>query len=612
VVFGFPFGRMLAGEVDNPAPTVGRGFVSSLRTDKSGEIAAIQIDGALNPGNSGGPIMDLQGRLVGIATATVPGAQIGLAVPAATLKWLLKGQLASAHAKIVRGTATETEVLFTAMLADVVNEIAEVSILYMPMPDDFDGVEANAETHSFERIGDAAEEVKLTKEKSGSHDGTLKLQGEEGKPVTFLMQPKITHTDGTVRYLSPTEVPVGFGKDRRLSSVEFGKPKGNEAAANKVEKKEGDWIGGLKEIPPDERQRGVRPGQRDDKRPLLEKDRSLLGAGIEAGDVTFYPIQLPASELIPNLCWSADGTSLYVGFKAGLILRLSADDFKVKAVKDLQQQCDWIGVSKRGLCVAAAVDQDLVVLDSEDLRERARAAVARPHRFASAPASDLVFVISGDSSQSLTPVDLRSERALRAFTTVELKQRFEHRLKKHPAGVTLSEFRFPAMTPDGKYLFCCGFECLHRFEIDRKSLVYDQMGPRIGQNAQRIDISSDSKYIAMPSGGGNYTGMEGHPKAGSYSTFIYSVNDLTVPVSFIPSGPYPRCLGFDPTAGLIYGQNHDSALIVFQPDGARQKEFTLESSTRNRPDPKQMLVHPQGRSLVIYCSNALFFVQFRK
>lgn len=67
-------------------PTVTSGVVSSLhRNIRLGDgdgLPVIQTDAAVNPGNSGGPLVDLQGRIIALNAATIPYAEgIGFAVP---------------------------------------------------------------------------------------------------------------------------------------------------------------------------------------------------------------------------------------------------------------------------------------------------------------------------------------------------------------------------------------------------------------------------------------------------------------------------------------------------------------------------------------------------
>ncbi|MBL0726228.1 S1C family serine protease [Piscinibacter sp. HJYY11] len=84
LVLGCPFGT---------SPTTTIGIVSALpgAVLEPPELARrLQLNAAVNPGNSGGPVVDLHGQVIGVANATVPGGYgLGFAVPAPELQALL-------------------------------------------------------------------------------------------------------------------------------------------------------------------------------------------------------------------------------------------------------------------------------------------------------------------------------------------------------------------------------------------------------------------------------------------------------------------------------------------------------------------------------------------
>jgi serine protease Do len=64
------------GEVLGDSVSVTRGIVSSKRTHNG--LKYLQTDAAANPGNSGGPLLNSRGEVVGIVTLRVNLTEIGI------------------------------------------------------------------------------------------------------------------------------------------------------------------------------------------------------------------------------------------------------------------------------------------------------------------------------------------------------------------------------------------------------------------------------------------------------------------------------------------------------------------------------------------------------
>jgi S1-C subfamily serine protease len=130
-IFGFPFGTALATNKGNPAVTVSKGSVSSIRLNEFGELSVVQIDGDLNPGNSGGPVVDGEGRLVGVSVAKVRGTNIGMAVPTPALARLLAGRVGGATVATRSINNGPPEAVVEARLLDPLQKIQTISVHYV-------------------------------------------------------------------------------------------------------------------------------------------------------------------------------------------------------------------------------------------------------------------------------------------------------------------------------------------------------------------------------------------------------------------------------------------------------------------------------------------------
>ena len=95
---GFPFGRTLdigRDTLDSIVPeiTTTVGTISALRANNAGERRFLQIDGNVNPGSSGGPIVNKDGFVVGVVVARLRDAtNIAFAIPINQAKSLIESR----------------------------------------------------------------------------------------------------------------------------------------------------------------------------------------------------------------------------------------------------------------------------------------------------------------------------------------------------------------------------------------------------------------------------------------------------------------------------------------------------------------------------------------
>ncbi len=112
--FGFPFGDAFAvADAKYPTVSVSTGKVTALRKTKDDKLLAIQVDASLNPGNSGGPLLDSRGMVVGVAVAAVPGAALNLALPAELVEELSSFPILSMPSMLPSVAADELDKPYT-------------------------------------------------------------------------------------------------------------------------------------------------------------------------------------------------------------------------------------------------------------------------------------------------------------------------------------------------------------------------------------------------------------------------------------------------------------------------------------------------------------------
>ena len=212
-VFGFPFGQQLGKEI-----TVSKSSVSSLR--KIGEsVMSVQLDGGLNPGNSGGPVVDGLGNVIGVAVSGVRGTAIGNAIPAEFVSRFLNGRIVGSSVEVPHKDGDKVMLGITFELIDPLGRLKNVEFqLWAGNPGPVRPASALEPTP---QPGDSDKKrYRMPYEKQSSVTLSVPLPMAGNKQIYYL-QPIITNGTGETRWVTATTIQPKPPLDRRPLTLKY-------------------------------------------------------------------------------------------------------------------------------------------------------------------------------------------------------------------------------------------------------------------------------------------------------------------------------------------------------------------------------------------------------
>jgi S1-C subfamily serine protease len=210
---GFPFGGMLnsssASHQSNPTVTTPFGHISRRILDKDGQLELFQVDGSLQPGNSGGPIVEEKtGKLIGLAVAKLGSVDtIGLVIPADELRRVIAGRVGALDLTLKTLDQNNAKIEIKAQIVDPKGSVKDVMIHAAPAsagtisPNSDGSYPPLPNTKSFELQRDP--KLALA---SGNFELTLSGQGAAARKI--LVQTAHRDTRGKLVYSKPREIEL--------------------------------------------------------------------------------------------------------------------------------------------------------------------------------------------------------------------------------------------------------------------------------------------------------------------------------------------------------------------------------------------------------------------
>ncbi len=582
MVAGFPLGNLTGlGLRSNPEPTLTTATVSSLRHNAHGALETVQLDGDLNPGNSGGPILADDGRVAGVAVATVLTTNISFMIPTGAVHRFLDGVAeATVETEDFRERQRDDDrwaVTLVFELGDPLRQIVRVGV------DDESGSELAAESGS-----------ELAAEPPAAERATVRLVlGEQKLPAR--LAPWYENAAGR-QALEPLEI-----SPPQPPAAPPAPPPPRPLDVPPAPPPAKPWpIPSAAAAPP-----GQRPlsGLHREIRPQAGAGRLARQPMKEHADAVLERIEIDAGKLSGAFQLSPDGRYAFVAESGGLLRRIAIADLREVTRLDVEAPIAALAPAKDGLLVLLESLPEVLILDWSTLRPSGAVSVPGAERLAASPRSSLAFAATSAQSRksSLMVIDVAARRLLMRFAEADFDEAFKEHIRRRDRSPSFG-CETMALTPDGRSLLCTqvtGYGGIHRVALKRRRLLYEEASPPLELSAGWLAISPDSRRLAVPF---NHRHKDHDYPAHHRGTFLFDLDDLRVPAMTLDMRGH---LVFTGDPELPYAVAAGDLLTAFTAHGARRRSVEFPGLIRG------LWPLPAGRGLWLLTEHALMWVRFK-
>jgi S1-C subfamily serine protease len=569
-VAGFPFGEVLAVARKNPAITISRGTVTSLRKNEQDRLILVQIDADVNPGNSGGPVLNDQCQYVGVATMKLTGTKIALAVPASMVDQLLTGRVSSYEFSVEPADDKNVRLRVGVQVMDPFECISSVTILYLPK-ESVKEMRQPQQSWEWPAMPDARS-FKLKKDRPNVYLGTGEVPRTElGKDylVQVTVQRKGTfQSDG----YQPRPYKLSIEAPRAPEGVTVGLADPSE------------WSFDVPEA----------PAARAFDAPPGAASTSVFEPAPQQAGLRVERFRLPIEGAAGRILWSADGARIFFMDKGagGALHEITMATGRRRSMEftggllDIAWVGDFIAVVRKGGFDLVEPDRMRINrrISLPEIQNNAWAAGCRKSKTLYITVlSHLICVdmVKGDIKR----YDCEAIEGVRAVG-----------FRTHVASRPMSHFiERPALSPDGGTLYISCRDAFRRLKVNGLQLSYEEAGPVVGFG--EITFSADGRLVATP--------CFRMPETGKFGAMVYGPGDLQKPEMKLVSDIGPYEVSFDQSSRLIYASNAESQFVMLSWDGKVQKAVRWKDASF----PGTVSAVPSGGECLVLTPKALFKVK---